>query len=150
VDFKKKDEQLENCSSDDIKDLEFTNNPGIIGHLKFNRCVYSETPDVEQLSGKRKLPATVKRISAATKDYMAKLSSNPETVKNVIFKRWDSIVGDIFKNIITPLKINKATLILKSESPAASQDFLFVKNDVLKNINSLFGAETIKYIKIIQ
>nr|MBP7653600.1 DUF721 domain-containing protein [Candidatus Dependentiae bacterium] len=117
---------------------EIPKSPNMTAHFKFSTCSFSQSLNCQQLSETPDIyRGSLKKMSFLTKKYITGLTGNTNISRTIILSKWNEIVGDIFNNSLVPEKLYKGTLILKSESPAVTQSFMFVKNDVIKKINSL-------------
>ena len=134
----------------EMPDIDLPDNSALRGHLKFNSCEFAHNLNFEELSKRDSNPAGVKTMHGLTKKFFSKLKLTPESIVSIITANWDKIVGDTFKEKLVPVKFSRGSLIIKSSSPSLTQDFLFVKTDVMKNINVLLKSEKIFKIKIQQ
>ncbi len=132
----------------DVPDISLPDSSGLLGHLKFNSCEFADNLDFQELLKISSLPAAIKTLNNTIPRFFKKLKLNGKCIFNIIYANWKIIVGVAFENIIVPVKYVNGTLVVKCIQPAAAQDFMFVKDDVIKNLNSLLMNNAVKKIKI--
>jgi len=138
-------------------------------HFRFHSCEYSSSvesikdndinSETEKTDKNNKISENIltpqktkekKKIDTAIKNNLLMFCKNSESVLNLIKLKWQSIVGDVFYKNITPFKLNKKTLMVKSSNPLITQDFIFSRDEVIENINKIFDVELVTKIKITQ
>ncbi|HPP86965.1 MAG TPA: DUF721 domain-containing protein [bacterium] len=145
-DYKKKDLSAENLPEINLSKEAIT--VGFICHIKYHSCSYSQYYDEKQMTEKSDLPKAIKKLNVATKNFLKKQFLKSDNVKSLIIAEWYNIVGKAFCENIKVLKFSRGTLIVQSDNPSVSQDFLFVQKEVIDNINNILQDRIVKKIKI--
>jgi len=87
------------------------------------------------------------RLNDLISDVLKDVEKRKGIGEEEIFRFLKVCVGNIIKKEITPVRVNRKTIILNVSSPAWMNELSFLKEKIIKCVNKKAGKKIIKDIK---
>lgn len=91
----------------------------------------------------------IEKLSNILERFLEKRDLKKKIYEKDVILNWKKYVGNILASHIIPVNIKKGTLIVLSDHPTWSENFLNLFPEVKEKINSIYGYELINEVKVI-
>jgi len=66
----------------------------------------------------------------------------------LVFNRWDEVVGGVLATRTRPVALERATLVLEADDPAVVSHVRWLEQDLLARLDELLGAGRVRAVEV--
>jgi predicted nucleic acid-binding Zn ribbon protein len=93
-------------------------------------------------------PAAPVRLGDTIDGVLARLGTPPRAGVEVVFDRWDEVVGEVMAARTRPVAIDGETLVVRCDDPALTTHVRFLEPQLLSRLAELSGARHISRVEV--
>ena len=91
----------------------------------------------------------MQELKTAIANFLKKAGLEKGVSQNNALLIWKEIVGEKVSQNTAPEKVESGTLYVKASSPTWRQELVFKQQEIIKQLNSRLGQNTIKEVRFI-